>query len=659
MSTFNFSPPYYLVGQSGKTLGVTPVSFEVAGVEHPRMVFRNQAADELKFFIRTDSPPDWMQEVSLLDSTSTRIFKGSVSAVDPTWDGAALNGWNVTVSGPWWWLEQAQITLLTCQENSGWHYTAPPASATVVPTPIIDSSNPSAVTIFIPTSPFTNASPILSRANCSLRYTTNGVNPTTSSPIYSGPIAAAAGMTIKAMGTKSGYTSSAIASASFTNRPTFGVPSQELSASFNSVMARMIALGVPMTYGTLSSSFPFLQLAWQGSTGADMLRDLLDAIPDAMTYFLYSGTTPVLYIVRRGDAGTTTLALGTDNDLTGTPINLKARRELRPSYVSVQGTVLNSNGEVTLTEQTAGDGLGASGVLGTQYVSVAGPGNRSYNNQAVALEKVALQTISISYVLACLYQFEPTLAQIVTNYGDLPYNPMSSNASWSSNYTHDGFTINSYSMLFAASNDNIVLSNGANVAGTGLPAGWHAVMTSKGDGIPSWWEETGYQRAHFKITSRCVAFFATATPEFFTCADMANLRIDVQGGTYLYSDFTIEFDAVNLDCTTRTAVVRPCDKFLVTPVTNLAQNLFNAQAFTSYDGTVPLLPGSVIPTPGNCVNITGGLAAWETMKSMVSSADINLEDGSATITLGFQPRMNANALLDKFQRATSGRIINL
>src|SRR5512134_2868202 len=64
-----------------------------------------------------------------------------------------------------------------------------------------------------------------STAGASIRYTTDGSNPTTSSPLYSSAINLTNTATVKAAAFMSGYNPSGVASASFTiNQPTVATP---------------------------------------------------------------------------------------------------------------------------------------------------------------------------------------------------------------------------------------------------------------------------------------------------------------------------------------------------------------------------------------------------------------------------------------------------
>jgi hypothetical protein len=66
-----------------------------------------------------------------------------------------------------------------------------------------------------------------STAGATIHYTTDGSTPTTSSPVYAGPISVGQSMTVKAMATASGMANSNVASATYTLQaaaPTFNPP---------------------------------------------------------------------------------------------------------------------------------------------------------------------------------------------------------------------------------------------------------------------------------------------------------------------------------------------------------------------------------------------------------------------------------------------------
>ena len=252
-----------------------------------------------------------------------------------------------------------------------------------------------------------------------------------------------------------------------------------------------------------------------------------------------------------------------------------------------------------------------------------------------------------TYILALLYEFDPTKKEMVLRFNNTPYALMATTYGWPSGVSEGGFTLNSLFPYSAWWKDGYPQSF--------VPSGWHAV-TSLGDKLPDWWEETGYKRCRMKMTQRCIATSWTNYDEYQRVASLAFLQ---PYGTWTFADITVEFDAVNFDCTTRTAIVRPRDAFLVQPVSGLADSLFSAQNFINYDGTVPLLPGSVIPLPGSVLNIAGALDEWTRMRTPVTGLDISMVDGSGSLGLGTLTRQPANSLIDKFQRAVSGRILKL
>ena len=108
-----------------------------------------------------------------------------------------------------------------------WNYNATPSQARHSPLPSIGSitwrsGTPVAATpTFSPASgtsfPSTlNVSIADTTAGAAIYYTTDGSTPTTGSQLYSGPFTISASTTVKAIATASGYTQSAVGSASYT-----------------------------------------------------------------------------------------------------------------------------------------------------------------------------------------------------------------------------------------------------------------------------------------------------------------------------------------------------------------------------------------------------------------------------------------------------------
>lgn len=111
MSYFTHRPPYSISGQAGKPIGAHRRPLEVIGAESASLEFASQDADELRFFMRGELVPEYGQEISVFDATGERVFTGNITRVDPQWTGAGAQ-YEITASGPWWWLEQAQLTGL-------------------------------------------------------------------------------------------------------------------------------------------------------------------------------------------------------------------------------------------------------------------------------------------------------------------------------------------------------------------------------------------------------------------------------------------------------------------------------------------------------------------------------------------------------------------
>jgi hypothetical protein len=160
-------------------------------------------------------------------------------------------------------------------------------------------------------------------------YTTNGTTPTTSSTVYSGPITVSATETIEAIAVETGYTNSAVATATYTIAPLLPTPNFSPAAG---------------TYATSQTV------------------TISDATAGATIYYTTNGTTPTtsstLYIAPITVSATETLeALAVKAGFTNSAVTTAAYTIApvlpAPTFSPVAGTYTTSQ-TVTISDATAG-----------------------------------------------------------------------------------------------------------------------------------------------------------------------------------------------------------------------------------------------------------------------------------------------------------------
>ncbi|WP_263337675.1 chitobiase/beta-hexosaminidase C-terminal domain-containing protein [Acidicapsa dinghuensis] len=173
------------------------------------------------------------QTVTISDSTAGASFYYTTDGTTPTTASTLYTG-PITIS--------ASTTLEAIAAESGYN-NSPVTSgsyviAAVLPTPTFSPaggsySSSQSVTIADAT------------AGTIIYYTTNGTTPTTSSSVYSAPITVSSNETLEAIAVESGYTTSAVATASYTigsgqttyiNYPSGGFTAQQLSLNYGAAV---------------------------------------------------------------------------------------------------------------------------------------------------------------------------------------------------------------------------------------------------------------------------------------------------------------------------------------------------------------------------------------------------------------------------------------
>ena len=144
-------------------------------------------------------------------------------------------------------------------------------------------------------------------------------------------------------------------------------PTALLNKYIDSLLARAVANGVPMTAGSVATMYPVPQMTLSEQTCASALATLMAWCPDSVAWFDYSGSTPVLNITRRGVMSPVTYAIAADFVEIGeiTPrFDLEvARNELH--YVTRNSTT----GKPAWASQVSGTDPGGK----LQIVTVSGP----------------------------------------------------------------------------------------------------------------------------------------------------------------------------------------------------------------------------------------------------------------------------------------------
>ena len=248
------------------------------------------------------------QSVSISDATAGTTIYYTTNGSAPTTSSAVYAG-PISVS--------ASQTVNAIAVKSGYGNSAVASASYTI------SQAVAAAPVFSPAGgSYTSAQSITiadATSGATIYYTTNGSTPTTSSAVYSGPVAVGSSATIRAMAVKSGYTNSAVSSAAYTitiATAPITLPTPTLSpaggtySSTQTVSAADATSGVTIYY-TTDGSTPTTSSAVYSSPITISLSKTLKAIAVKSGY-ANSGMASASYtITTSSGTGTTTTGLPT------------------------------------------------------------------------------------------------------------------------------------------------------------------------------------------------------------------------------------------------------------------------------------------------------------------------------------------------------------
>jgi hypothetical protein len=143
-----------------------------------------------------------------------------------------------------------------------------------------------------------------------------------------------------------------------------------LTTAIQTAINTSVSLGVPMANitggSTVGSYFDIPRVTLNQSTCAQVISELVRLVPDTMTYFDYTNSTPTFNVVRRAAATTRTLTIGTSpvEDFDVNPMI-----ELQVSQVVLPYVTRDTNGLTSY--QTQSSGTATVGKI--QVLTISGP----------------------------------------------------------------------------------------------------------------------------------------------------------------------------------------------------------------------------------------------------------------------------------------------
>lgn len=415
--------------------------------------------------------------------------------------------------------------------------------------------------------------------------------------------------------------------------------------NFRRLFARAQEVGLPVKMGTISECYEVPQLTVSDGSFADALAELVELVPDAITWWDYSGEIPAFNLARRGSAKALDLTYGEKPLVAAT---FQPVLGLETEEVVVQYAQRGQDGLTRYQEQR----VGSAGVTKRQVIITSGeeladilPPDPIENITVTTGEAV---TTGGGFLLATaldLWTFFtewetrfPSFTSGVTAFSWLPTDSEATEYS-------EGVVPKYYR------EDGSVVTIGAS-----MPR--HAVITPS-ETPPDWLiQQIGLEAlklkgtVYLKLTTAVVSDYPDWLDYLLNGVDY--IRSLVSGGSitfWLFYNLDLEvWGATDANAPiTNGDFYEPLAYQFSSPPPGFAAALREAQGFLPYQGTATLTEQDAggDQALGKVLNIAGALEEWRAMRALVQGVDLRLSDGTQIIRCGSPQRVG---LLDIVNR---------
>ena len=574
--------PWTIKGESGKTFNATVRSLETAQIDSAQISFRSLEADTFTFTISPETLtsatiPDLEQKITLYRD-GVQFFTGTVTNVRPIISQSSQQA-QVTVSGPWWWMERINMTTVR----------------------------------------------------------TDGAGST---------------------GERMTFV--------FGNATTGG----DLETHIRSLIARAIALGVPMQLGGVADFFNVPQISLNQSTVGQALSELVRLVPDTQVNFDYSTTPPTIDIRRRGTSTARTIDVAT---APVDSIDIEPMIELQVSQVRLPYVTRDVQGRTVYQEQASG--TAATGKV--EILTVSGPELDTFLPNEL-FDSYSIRTSTIASATNFVLNQDGSLVQLAKESGysngrlPLTIQTLGGVSLWISQSSSiatppagtyqnslaipppsltsingTAYSTSTYKVITTADAPDWVISELGlgikEVTFEGYLGATHIYRTEYGAPtipLPTWWNSVGFD---LQIDG-------------FTFPTSNGSRL-----VYGFKKFSVKCLITTTAYTSATTVYRPADYSFIQPPANLAANLKAAQDWLPYTGSITLVEEDVGGTRymGTKISLTNTLPAYASMNALVAGVNLDIATGTTTIELGQPPRLDYRTFVDRIRKTSQDNIVYL
>lgn len=434
-------------------------------------------------------------------------------------------------------------------------------------------------------------------------------------------------------------------------RTSIQFPPGDLAASVRRLIDRAQAAGLPIRAGVIDPMFDMPRMTFGGSTYLNALVEMLKPVADATAYLDYAAEgLPTLNVVRRSRSmPAVTLSVGIDDI---DRLSLTPRDEMRASGVRVLSATRDASGGIVYSEQVIGD------TTRPQIVTVSGPEIGAF---AVPdnLPMVKIQTAAITAFWAEAIELDSTLKAIATDFAVPGLSPAGGVYRL---YTSTGAGA-SFTGPTAITGQFVDQSTGMTPSGT-----WHRLLVGqitdflKTDYSLEEKTLTVTQEYHAQFSGDRVAAF-NAWPGLRELFEQGRLRSNTGypanvPGSQLVTDVlvkgTYSVSGINLSYPTEQTVYAKDAYEYLEPPANFAINLFEAQNFLPWEGSVDLNPGAPYRRwIATRLNVLNGPEELRTAGAIIQGSQLDVRSGSVSLRCGAPVRLGMSAVSGKYTQASA------